>query len=100
MTDDLIRVHTETLRGCADGLAGTGHRLGQGLGAEPGLVVPAPGWAAAGALAGLESAVHGWLCAVGGRAAETSAGLRSAADGYEAADDRAARRVAGAGQPR
>jgi hypothetical protein len=98
MHDDLIQVRTGELRVAADRLAGTGYRLGHGLaGAErsAGLLVPAPGWTAATALAVLESAVHDWLGEVGGRAAQTADGLRVAADGYDTADDRAAIRLSG-----
>jgi hypothetical protein len=101
MHDDLIQVRTGELRGAADRLAGIGHRLGYGLaaversGGAAGLLVPAPGWAAAEALAVLESAVHGWLGEVGGQAAQTADGLRAAADGYDTADDRAAARLSG-----
>jgi hypothetical protein len=95
MHDDLIQVHAEVLRGCAGELAGTGYRLGHGLGGRAGLAVPAPDWAAATALAAVESAVHAWFCAVGGRTAETATALRAAAEEYDAADERAARRLAG-----
>ncbi len=97
MPDELLQVRTGALRHAASELTGIGYQLGHGLAGTPGLVVPATGWAAADALAALESAVHGWLGALGGRAAATAAGLRVAADGYDAADERAARRLAGAG---
>lgn len=96
MHDDLIEVRTGELRGTADALGASARRLGQGLaGTAPpaGLLVPAPGWVTATALAGLESAVHDWLTQVGARVATTADGLRTAADGYDSADDRAATRL-------
>ncbi|MEV4629035.1 type VII secretion target [Micromonospora sp. NPDC049523] len=99
MQDDLIRVRTGTLRGAADQLAVTGYRLGHGLAGVTGSAGPplpaAPTWAATTALAALESAVHDWLTGIGGRAAATADGLRTAADGYDTADDRAAIRLGG-----
>ena len=93
MDDDVIRVHPEVLRGCARDLAGTGYRLAHGLRGAPGLTLVAPEWVAAGALAALESAVDRYFGAVGAGAAQTAAGLRAAADEYEAVDDRVARRL-------
>lgn len=93
MHDDLIQVHTDALRAWAGDLAGTSHRLGHGLRETPGLTVPAPEWTAAEALAALESGVHAYLATVGDCAARTAAGLRAAAEEYDAADDRAARRL-------
>lgn len=96
MDDDVIRVRPNVLRDCASNLAGTGYRLAHGLRGAPGLTLAAPEWLAAGALAALESAVDSYLGAVGGRAAQTAAGLRVAADEYEAVDDRVARRFTAA----
>ncbi|HEX5598562.1 MAG TPA: type VII secretion target [Micromonosporaceae bacterium] len=93
MQDEAIQVHTGALRGCAADLADTGYRLGHGLQALPGLTVAAPQWQAAAALATLESAVHGYLTALGERAAQASTGLRAAAEAYEAVDERAAGRL-------
>ncbi|MEH0984478.1 hypothetical protein [Micromonospora sp. CPCC 205556] len=59
----------------------------------PGLVVAAPGWRAAAALVRLESAVHAWHGALAARVAEAAAGLRTAAEEYEAVDERAAGRL-------
>jgi hypothetical protein len=96
MPEEPFQVRTEELRDAADELTGTACRLGHGLVGAPGLTVPAPGWAAARALAALESALHSWLGTVGGRLAQTATALGVAADGYDAADDRAARRLASA----
>lgn len=90
--DDLV-VGTGTLRRGVTELGGTAYRLGQGLASTPGLTVPAPDWAAAGALDAVESAVHAWLGGLGGAVAETAGQVRVAADGYDSADDRAARRL-------
>ncbi|MEV0727943.1 MULTISPECIES: type VII secretion target [Polymorphospora] len=97
MTDGSIRVRIAALRRAGGDLSATAHRLGQGLGTTPGLVVTAPGWATAAALAQVEAAVHRSTTVLGGRAADTADALRRSADGYEAADDRAARRMAGIG---
>jgi hypothetical protein len=92
MDADGIVVAPEALRVEARGLDGTAHRLAHGLHPLPGLTVPDPGWVAALALVGLESAVHAYLGSVGGRAAELAAALRTAATEYDAADERASRR--------
>jgi len=97
MLDDVVRVDIGGVRGAADELVATAYRLGQGLSGTPGLTVDSPGWTAAQALAGLESAVHTYLTATGGHAAQMAEGLLAAADAYEAADDRAAHRLARAG---
>lgn len=95
MSEDPISVRTDAVRAGADDLTGAAYRLGHGLAGVPGLTVSAPGWAAAAALAAVEDAVHRWLTGLGGEAATVAAGLRAAADGYDAADDRAARRLGG-----
>jgi hypothetical protein len=97
MRDDLA-VRTDVLRRAAGELTGVAYRLGTGLAGAPGLTVPAPEWATAAALATVESAVHGWLGAVGGDVAELATAARSAADGYDEADQRAARRLSGLGR--
>ena len=98
--DGPLQVRTDALRGHAGELTDAGHRLDRGLTGIPGLVVAAPDGAAAGALAALESAVHAWFGGVGGRLARTAEGLRAAAVGYDAADARAAARLARAGTAR
>jgi hypothetical protein len=90
---DGIAVDTGQLRGGAAALDDTSYRLGHGLHAVAGLTVAEPGWEVAAALVALEAAVHGFFGAIGGRTAELSAALRAAAGAYEAADDRAARRL-------
>jgi uncharacterized protein YukE len=90
--DDVITVHPDALRGFARDLADTSYRLGHGLHGTPGLTTPAAGWVAAAALAALESAINRYLGTVAGRVAETATGLRTAADEYEAVDERVARR--------
>lgn len=93
--DDGITVATDALRFEARGMEGNAYRLAHGLQAVPGLTVPEAGWAAAGALVALESAVHNYLAAVGDRAARLAFALRTAASEYEAADERAASRFVG-----
>lgn len=92
MDVDEITVATEALRVEARGLDATAYRLAHGLHPVRGLTVPNPGWAAADALVALESAVHAYLGAIGGRAAQLAAALRTAASDYEGADERAASR--------
>jgi hypothetical protein len=92
MTEETLTVRPEVLRRGAGALGDDAYRLAHGLTGVPGLVVPAPEWAAGGALAGLEAAVHGWFGGVAARVAATGAAVRAAAEAYEAVDDRAARR--------
>ncbi|MEH1100919.1 type VII secretion target [Micromonospora sp. CPCC 205561] len=94
MTEEPLTVRPEALRRAAGGLDDAAYRLGHGLLGTPGLGVPAPEWPAAAALADLESAVHAWLGGLGSRVAATAWAVRAAAGAYEAADDRAARRLA------
>ncbi|MFJ5541865.1 type VII secretion target [Micromonospora chalcea] len=91
-------VDPELLRAVARELADDAYRLATGPGAAPeALLVAAPdGWRAGAALADLESAVRRWSGALGARVADTAGALRRGADGYEAVDERAARRLSGA----
>lgn len=93
MLNDRIQVDPEAVRGCATELAGTGDRIAHALITLSGLAVGATGWHADAALDELAAAMHAYLGAVGGRAVDTAARLRTAAGEYEAADDRAARRT-------
>jgi hypothetical protein len=95
MNGEPLTVRPEVLREVARAFGDEAHRLARGLADAPALVVSAPGWRTAAALAGLESAVHAWCGALGARVAATGRALATAADGYQAADDRAARRLAG-----
>ncbi|MCO1598321.1 type VII secretion target [Micromonospora sp. RHAY321] len=95
MTEEPFTVQPEELRAVAVALDGEAHRLALGLAGVPGLLVPAPGWRASAALAGLEAAGHAWLCRLGARVATTAGGVRAAAEAYETVDDRAAARFAG-----
>lgn len=97
MGDELVEVRPDALRGCAAELAGTGHHVGRGLADVPSPLAPLddPTWVAAQALATLESAVHGWFGRLGGRVVQTADALRTAADEYDAVDDRAAQRFTG-----
>ncbi|MFC7544953.1 hypothetical protein [Plantactinospora sp. GCM10030261] len=94
MTQYEISVDTAGVRDAAAALTGTAHRLGYGLAGCPGLTVPSAG-AAGSALAALVTAVSGWLAGVGVATAAAADAARTAADGYDAADDRAAGRLGG-----
>ncbi|EEP71690.1 hypothetical protein MCAG_02017 [Micromonospora sp. ATCC 39149] len=93
MTEEPFTVRPELLREVAGALGDLAYRLGHGLAGVPGLAVPAPGWRSAEALAGLESATFAWCGALGARIAAAADGLTAAAEGYQAADERAAHRL-------
>ncbi|WP_433283409.1 type VII secretion target [Micromonospora sp. CA-244673] len=95
MGEEPFSVEPELLRGVARELADDAYRLARGPATEPGLVVPADGWRAGVTLAELEAAVQRWCGSLAARVAATAEALRAAADGYEAVDERAARRLAG-----
>ncbi|WBB79217.1 hypothetical protein O7606_24060 [Micromonospora sp. WMMD882] len=88
-----LSVDIPALRAAAAHLIDEAYALGQGVAGTPGLVPAAPAWRSTAALAGLESAAHAWFGALGGRVGEAGTAVRGAADGYHAADDRAARRL-------
>ncbi|GGO10393.1 type VII secretion target [Micromonospora parathelypteridis] len=94
MNDEPFTVRPEELRAVAVSLDDEAHRLALGLAGVPGLLVVAPEWRAGAALAGLEAAGHAWFCRLGAQVAVTSGGVRTAAEAYEAVDDRAADRFA------
>lgn len=94
MTDEPFTVRPEELRAVAVLLDDEAHLLALGLAGAPGLVVAAPEWRAATALAGLEAAGHAWFCRLGARVEAASGGVRAAAEAYETVDDRAADRFA------
>ncbi|MFG1798847.1 hypothetical protein ACGFI4_01540 [Micromonospora carbonacea] len=93
MTEEPFTVRPELLREVAGALGDLAYRLGHGLSGVPGLAVPAPGWRSADALGGLESAAHAWCGALGVRVAAAQGALTGAAEGYQAADERAAHRL-------
>ncbi|SCL13202.1 Excreted virulence factor EspC, type VII ESX diderm [Micromonospora rhizosphaerae] len=95
MTEEPFAVEPELLREVARALGEDAYRLAHGLAGVSGLVPPADGWLAGVALAELESAVHRWCGGLAARVAATADAVRTAAEGYEAVDDRAARRLAG-----
>ncbi|MEU2983863.1 type VII secretion target [Micromonospora aurantiaca] len=97
MVEKPFDVDPELLRSVARELADDAYRLGRGPGAAPeSLLVAAPdGWRSAVALTELESAVRRWSGALGAQVADTAQALRRGADGYEAVDERAARRLTG-----
>lgn len=94
MSPDVISVDTGALRAASVALAGVAQQLGHGVDGSPGLIVPAPG-AAGPALSALAVAVHEWLAGLGGRTAAMSDSVRLAVDDYDAADNRAVRRLVG-----
>ncbi|MFD6261898.1 hypothetical protein ACFWDK_22530 [Micromonospora chalcea] len=97
MVEKPFDVDPELLRAVARELADDAYRLARGPGAaaESLLVAAADGWRAGAALADLESAVRRWSGTLGARVADTAGALRRGADGYEAVDERAARRLTG-----
>lgn len=88
-----LTVDLPALRAAAGRLSDDAYALGHGLAGVPGLATVPPSWQCARALADLEVAVHGWLGALGARVADTATAVRTAADQYAAADERAARRL-------
>ncbi|KAB1901384.1 hypothetical protein [Micromonospora sp. AMSO31t] len=95
MGEEPFSVEPELLRGVARELTDDAYRLAHGPVTEPGLVVPADGWRAGMALAEVEAAVQRWCGSLAARVAATAEAVRAAAEGYEAVDERAARRFAG-----
>ncbi|MCW3841709.1 type VII secretion target [Micromonospora yasonensis] len=95
MAEEPFTVEPELLLGVARELGDDAYRLAHGLSAAPGLVVPADGWRAGAALAELEAAVQRWCGSLAGRVAATAEAVRTAADGYQSVDERAAGRLAG-----
>ncbi|MFU8851012.1 hypothetical protein ACNAW0_08520 [Micromonospora sp. SL1-18] len=95
MTEEPYAVEPELLRGVARELGDDAYLVAQSLAGPPGLVPPADGWRVGVALAELEAATHRWCGTLAARLAATAEAVRAAADGYEAVDDRAARRLAG-----
>ncbi|MFG2057743.1 hypothetical protein ACGFI9_27340 [Micromonospora sp. NPDC048930] len=95
MAEEPFTVEPELLRGVARELGDDAYRLAHALAGAPGLVVPADDWRAGAALAELEAAVQRWCGSVAARVAATAEAVRTAADGYEAVDERAAGRLAG-----
>ncbi|MET8281017.1 hypothetical protein [Micromonospora sp. NPDC005174] len=94
MAEEPFDVRPQELRAVARALDDEAYRLAAGLARVPGLLVPAPGWRSAVALAGLEAAGHAWFCRLGADVAATAGGVRAAAEAYETVDDRAAGRFA------
>ncbi|MFB9543516.1 hypothetical protein [Micromonospora sagamiensis] len=88
-----LTVDLPALRTVAGRLADEAYPLGHGLAGVPGLALTEPRWHNARALSELESAVHTWFGALGGRLADTATAVRTAADRYAATDERAGRRL-------
>ncbi|MFY1617746.1 hypothetical protein [Micromonospora sp. WMMD736] len=92
MTEEPFAVRPRELRTEAGALDDEAYQLAWGLARVSGLLVPAPGWRTAAALARLEAAGHAWFCRLGAAVAVTADGVRVAAEAYETVDDRAADR--------
>ncbi|MEU5908304.1 type VII secretion target [Micromonospora sp. NPDC047527] len=92
MTEEPFTVRPQELRAVAGALDDEAYGLALGLARVPGLLVPAAGWRAAAALAGLEAAGHAWFRRLGARVAAAAGGVRASAEAYETVDDRAAGR--------
>jgi hypothetical protein len=88
-----IEVAPDAVRETAARLAETAYRIACGTRGSPGLTASAPDWQTASALTALRDAVETDLSCVGTRTADAAARLRQAAESYEAADERAARRL-------
>ncbi|WP_200206346.1 hypothetical protein [Micromonospora coerulea] len=95
MTEEPFTVQPALLRAVARALGDDGYALAHGVAGAPGLLPTADGWRTGVTLAELESAVHRWCGALAARVAATADAVGLAAAGYEAVDDRAARRLAG-----
>jgi hypothetical protein len=97
MTDMVIDVSTDDLRSRAADLDRSARCAAEGLGRVPGLVVSAPGLAAAAALADLHAAVDAALGTAALDVARAAALVRTAAEDYVSTDERAAHRLARVG---
>ena len=94
----MIDVETDALLARAADLDRTARSLAaSGVGESPTLVVCAPGWAAASALAALRTAVDAALGSTAADVAGAAGLVRAAVDDYVSSDDRAARRLARVG---
>ncbi|MFF5179606.1 hypothetical protein ACFY2Q_16430 [Micromonospora sp. NPDC000316] len=96
MTEEPFAVQPQELRAVAGALDDEAYRTARSLAGVPGLLVTAPDWRAAEALAGLEAAGHIWFGRLGARVAAAAGGVRASAEAYETVDDRAAGRFTGA----
>ncbi|MFI2709882.1 hypothetical protein ACH495_07090 [Micromonospora sp. NPDC018662] len=95
MVEEPFTVDPELLRAVARELTDDAYRLACGPGGAPAPVAPAPdGWQVDAALDELDAALRRWSGTLAARVATTAEALRGGADGYEAVDDRAARRLA------
>jgi hypothetical protein len=92
MSSDL-EVDPEALRRCAAELAGTSARVASGVAPPPPSGPPPSGWATVEALGELQVVAARRFGRLGAASSAASRRLGEAADGYEAADDRAAGRL-------
>jgi uncharacterized protein YukE len=88
-----LEVDTDALRRCASELTDTSAEVADGVAQSAPLGPPRFGWATADALAELERAADRRLDALAASISATSRQVEEVADGYEAADDRAAARL-------
>ncbi|MGC4893979.1 type VII secretion target [Micromonospora sp. DT31] len=97
MAQEPFDVDPELLRAVAREVAGDAQRLARGLGGAPDTlsVSPVDGWRCGAALTELDAAVRRWSGTLAARVAGVAGALGDGADGYEAVDDRAARRLSG-----
>ncbi|WFE32138.1 hypothetical protein [Micromonospora sp. WMMD975] len=97
VVEEPFTVDPELLRAVARRLTDDAYRLAHGPGGMPTPPAPPPdGWRTGVALDDLETAVRRWSGTIAAGVAAGAEALRGGADGYEAVDERAARRVAGA----
>jgi Excreted virulence factor EspC, type VII ESX diderm len=91
--DANLQVDVNELRRCGSGVTRTADRIAAGLAEAPPLAVPAPGWSVATALAALAEATAQHVAVLGDRTATHGRAVLAAADEYDGADERAARRL-------
>jgi hypothetical protein len=94
-----LQVHAEALRTGAAALAEDAARIAATAAQVP-PPVPVPRWSAAEAAGSVADGVRYELGAIAGALWDTAGRIRAAGDDYEHSDDRAARRLADAGQAR
>jgi hypothetical protein len=92
MTSDYL-VDPDGLRRCSTGLADTAARVRARLATTPLPGSTAPGWAVTGGVEELTDAVHAQFMSIAEAVAAVGRQIATAADDYDAADERAAARL-------